>query len=120
MTAPSPPRVYVPSVPLRYDLVTGTKVPSVDLNPASAYGELVTVVDGFVSADGLNDAIRTAQTYSALIRPEDYVLVVGDVVIVSVVIATAITRNGVIKVLRWDKDQRTYDVIEVCSERSEQ
>lgn len=98
--------VYIPSLTTRYDMATQQEVPVIDLNPAAAYGELRVLASEPVTERDV-DRVRVD------IEPGDYILAVGDVVLLAALIAHAISRNGSVNVLRWDKYTRDYNVWEV-------
>lgn len=98
--------VYIPSLPTRYDMATQQDVPMIDLNPAAAYGEL-RVLSEHPATEGDVDRMRVP------ITADDYILAVGDVVLVAALIAHALVTTGAARVLRWDKHKRDYDVWEV-------
>lgn len=105
------PNVYIPSLPTRYDAATGQRVPSLDLNPAAAYGDLVNMVDGPV--EDIPAAISIIKEKVPRIMDFDYVLAVGDVILTTALIAYVCAQNGSAHVLRWDRKRHEYDIVEV-------
>jgi len=99
-------RVLIPQVPTRFDKVAGRRVPSVDLNPAARYGEFTEL-----SVDGGIEELRSRFAVEA--RANDYILCVGDVVMVAAAISYACDAFGKARLLRWDKNRKTYDTMEV-------
>lgn len=93
-----PPKVFIPSLPAR----------SVDLSAAREYGHVVTIVAGEVRMP--EDLVAVAETP---IGPRDYIVAVGDVVLVAAAITHACRRNESARVLRWDRKRQTYDTVEV-------
>ena len=106
-------KVYVPNLPTRWDAATRSRVPSFDLNAAAAFGELVVLSEGPLSSDNINDVIDDVQQRSEAIEPDDLVLMVGDVVVTAACLALACDNNKQVRVLRWEKNKRTYDIMEV-------
>lgn len=103
-------KVYIPSIPTRWDAATEQRVPSVDLNPASKYGDLIAMSNGTGS---LKDQIEEVSHKADDVQPEDLVLCVGDVVLTAVAIARVHEINGAVTLLRWDKQRHGYDEVEV-------
>lgn len=98
-------RVFIPSMPTRYDAATRQRVPSVDLNPAATFGDIQILASKFdiqAVQDGLHD-----------MQEEDYILAVGDVILTAVAINEAWRRLGVAKLLRWDRVRKEYDIAEI-------
>lgn len=106
-----PSKVFIPSLPTRHDEATGQTVPALDLNPAAEYGELVHVHMGPITRETITGAIDTAREQN--VGPEDYILAVGDIVLLTTLITAACQANGTAQVLRWDKKHRAYDVVTV-------
>ena len=98
-------KVFIPQLPMRYDRATNASVPSIDVNPAAKYGELVML---FGSETPRATALKEVKRESAAVGPGDYILAVGDVVLLSLVIAYTLRRFGRATILRWDSDSRTY------------
>lgn len=102
-------KVIVPSLPTRYDAATQQQVPTVDLNPASHFGELVIMSEHPAYADDIDAAaVRTIK-----ITESDYIMAVGDVALIGVAVAHAIEQTGRARILRWSKVRHHYDVWEV-------
>ena len=109
------PYVYLPSVPTRYDPISNKRIPSIDLKPAMRYGELVPLVNlqaGFRD-DEIHEALETLKEGLKNYDPEDYILCVGDPILMAAAIAYASDMSEIVRVLRWDKVKREYDFTEV-------
>lgn len=103
-------KVFIPSIPTRWDVAASHRVPSVDLNPASKYGDLIAMSNG---TGDLKDQIEEVSHKANDIQPEDLVLCVGDVVLTAVAIARVHEINGFVTLLRWDKQRHGYDEVKV-------
>lgn len=55
-------------------------------------------------------ALREVKSSSHQIEREDYIVAVGDVVLLALAIASALNRNGRAQVLRWDSKSKEYCV----------
>lgn len=106
-------KVFIPSLPTRFDAATKERVPSLDLNPAAQYGELVKLVEGPVDGDNINEAIDQVKTGINDCGIDDYILCVGDVVLTAAAIVVVCRWHGKANILRWDRVRRGYDVMEV-------
>ena len=106
------PRVFIPSVPSRYDPLSQRHIPTIDLSMAEAFGALVPLVDLDAS---LRDTHAIAELKARMREFEstDYILAAGDIVLVAAALAMACRAHGSAKVLRWDRLTRTYDCVEV-------
>lgn len=106
------PRVFVTQLPSR--LEDGVWVPSVDVSPAKEFGELV-----FVIPPGLNHP--TADTVIQQLRDrlhdfnsvEDFLLPMGDPVIMAAASALLGRRTSWFRLLKWDRITRRYNVFEI-------
>jgi hypothetical protein len=102
--------VFIPQLPTRFDKATGIRIPSIDVNPASRFGELKQLFGLTVPRDEALAGIRTSINQ---IGPEDYILAVGDVVLLAMTVAYALISNGRTTLLRWDNDLKAYKTEEV-------
>jgi hypothetical protein len=103
-------KVYIPQLPTRFDRATSTRIPCFNLNPASEYGELVTVTE---THENLTDAIATVRGAAKKIESDDYILAIGNVILLAVMIAEALKYNSVITLLRWDRVREEYSKEEI-------
>lgn len=104
-------KVYIPQLPTRWDVATQQRVPSIDTNPATVFGELVTVFGPDVSKEDAIAQLRAVGPPS--IGPADYILAAGDVVMLVMLVMGAINRNGRATLLRWDGESKTYRTEEI-------
>lgn len=105
-------KVFIPCLPTRYDAATNSRVPSIDLNAAATFGELVTLTRAPLEMT-LEKGIDKMYESALNVRPDDLILCVGDVVFVAALIAYVCEENGTAKLLRWDKAERKYTITEV-------
>jgi len=89
--------------------------PGKNVTPALKYGQLVTVVDR--DADPLlemDSILKAAESKLASFKPEDdYLLLIGDPVIIAAVVAVLTNRVWWFRVLKWDKQNSCYVVVTV-------
>lgn len=100
------PTVWIPSLPHRYDAATQALIPAYDVNDAEQFGELSVIVEGAVT--NIEGAIRDVKR--APIKEDDYIMAIGDVVLIAIAIAQA--PDGT-RLLRWNKRLHEYDILEV-------
>ncbi len=112
-------QVFVPHCPTRYDPLDQRRVPTVDLAPAAAFGKLRRLTNESISLhDQHGMDIAIGQVLLALeesdISADDFILAVGDPVLIGVSIAKALElTDGKVNVLRWDRTNRAYIKFEV-------
>ena len=108
-------KVFIPSIPTRYDVVTDRRVPSVDLNQASVYGDLVKMID-YKSSISTKEGIMLIKEESKNIHKDDLILAVGDLVYLAATIHFVSLQNGVANLLRWDRRTKQYytEEVELC------
>ena len=99
------PTVWVPLLPTRWDEATQSRVPSMDLNPASKFGDIRSLVDPNEPRDAVTDELNRQVD---MIEFDDYILCVGDAAFVGITIAFALNHHGVAHILRWDRDTKSY------------
>lgn len=100
--------VHIPNVPMRWDVILQKLVPTMDLEPATKFGDLevMTKRDPRDSA-AISEVRRKA---ASSVRTTDYILCVGDPVLIGVAVADALNAFGSCQLLRWNKTKRGYDV----------
>ena len=107
-------KVFVPQVPSRYDQGIESWVPTVNLDPAKEYGELEVLLPPEAGRMELQEvqAILSKKLYD--ICEEDWLLATGDPVLIGITAALAANRlDGHLRILRWNKRQKSYDPVEV-------
>lgn len=102
--------VFIPHVPSRWDTVSKGRVPSLDLNPAALFGSFRVLVSDL---DDMHKATSLIKHGLTGITQSDYVLAVGDPVLIAAAIAYACQHLGTVRVLRWSRRSHRYDVVEV-------
>lgn len=105
----------MPHVPSRHDPIAKARVPVIDMKPATQYGELVPCIDMSVDvrSENIDELLPTVQESLRDMSRDDYILCVGDPILIAAAISYAHDVNGEAKVLRWDRNRRGYDVVEV-------
>lgn len=91
------------------------EVPSLDFRPAEKFGDLVTIFP-----PGAGQVTFSPQTALGLARRilsrmtrDDYLVLVGDPVMIGLCVAVAAELVGRVKLLRWDKRTLSYFPVEV-------
>jgi hypothetical protein len=114
--------VYVAQEPARHDRATGRWIPTLDLSNTHPFGELTFLFQ----ASEIHAALLTQPTTQRMRRElrnfsdSDYLLLVGDSVLGSMAVAIALEANrGKAKILRWNRDNRNYDVVQLNLHRAE-
>lgn len=105
-------RVFIPQVPSRYDTKIGSWVPTVNLDPAKDFGELVIMLPPEASRLETDDIVRLLKAAMTEYGPEDYILALGDPLVIAVASAVADRASSPLRLLRWDKISRQYQLME--------
>lgn len=102
------PRVYVVQNQHKWDRDRERFVPKFDLSPAEEFGELVFLLSPTASPFRPEPIISELKEKLADIRPEDYVLCVGNPLLIQWVgVIAAEALGGQLRSLQWSgKDQR--------------
>ena len=108
-------RVFLPHVPTRYDRLAEQRVPSIDFTPAAEYGKLtrLTTFDQAIDPADLDDALDQIQTNLSSLTPNDYIVAAGDPILIAAAISYANDLIGVARVLRWERAEQCYKLMEV-------
>ena len=106
------PKVYVVCKPTT--LLGDNKVPKMNLKPAAQFGELVYLLEDSQSLYSTVPTVRLLKELLYDFTDEDYLLPVGDPVLMRTVAMIASEYNhGRVKFLKWDKFERKYYSIQV-------
>ena len=107
-------RVFAPQLPSRYDSSIQCWVPTVNLDPAKVFGDIEILLPPEASRMPVEDLYSILEPMLSDITKNDWLLAVGDPVVMSIVVAIATDKlDGLLRVLRWDKRTRHYESIEL-------
>lgn len=108
--------VYAVQEPHRFDHAAGAWKPLINLRAAEPFGGVRTLI----KHNHVHAALITQPTLMALRRglkdfcDDDYLLPVGDPVLIAMASMIAARENrGRVNMLRWSKERREYDVVQV-------
>jgi len=104
-------RVFVVHQPTGRDPYTHAVKPTMDLSPALEYGELRFVLRDFENP--FNDPQATLDEVQRVFADErltadDWVLLVGNPVLIGMVAAAAANATGRLNLLQWNRAERRY------------
>lgn len=102
-------RIFVPNQPAKFDNLAGVLVPLYDLSPALAFGELVDIF-GLGSVElGPQALARHLKSKLAGFTADDYLLCIGDPVVIASASAIAARQaGGRITLLKYERRLREY------------
>ena len=109
----STPRVFVVQRPTQRD-DDGSIVPSMDLSPAKEHGELYYILredqNPFTDPSA---TVRDIDRYftDQLFGEDDYLLLVGNPILIALVAATAADYVPALRMLQWHRQQRRYNAV---------
>lgn len=108
------PRVYVPQVPSRLDPVLRDWVPTVNLKPAEAHGEVIVLLPPQASRMATAPLVVALREQMAGFTEGDYLVAVGDPSILAAAACIAARKTGgVLRILKWDRQTSTYIPVEM-------
>ena len=106
-------KVFVPQMPSRFDTGIRALVPTVNMDPACAFGELVVMLPP--EANRLNiaplvDILKSKMEHYGL---TDYIVAVGDPSLLAAACCIAARKcNGTVRMLKWDRNAVDYIAVE--------
>lgn len=108
------PNVYAPQVPSKYDAATKLWLPSVNLQPAKRFGELVVMLPPNANRLHINPLITALREQMKDYGAEDYIIAVGDPSLIAAASCIAVKKtNGILRILKWDRQSSAYIPVEV-------
>lgn len=107
------PKVYAPQVPSKYDSATKLWLPSINLDPAKAFGELVVMLPPNANRLHVNPLISAIKEKMKDFGPEDYVVAIGDPSLLAAAACIAVKKTGgTLRILKWDRQSSSYIAVE--------
>lgn len=107
-------KVYVPQVPSRFDRATGLWVPTVNLQSADQYGEVVELLPPEANRMHIAPLVAAMKERLSEITDQDWLVAVGDPSLIAAAAAIASRKcNGMLRVLKWDRISSSYIAVEV-------
>lgn len=107
-------KVYVPQQPSRFDAATRLWIPTVNLEPARAFGEVVVMLPP--NANRLHTAPLVAALKEQMehYTAEDYIVAVGDPSLIAAAACIAARKTGgALRLLKWDRMASNYLPVEL-------
>lgn len=107
------PKVYAPQVPSKYDQATRLWVPSINLEPAKAFGELVVMLPPNANRLHINPLVVALREQMRDFSAEDYLVAVGDPSLIAAAACIAAKKTaGLLRILKWDRQSSSYIAVE--------
>lgn len=111
---PPNPRVFIPQVPSRYDATISRWVPTVNLEPAKSFGELKVLLPPEAGRMPVHELRIILADGLETMTGEDWLLTTGDPIIMGITMVIAARKlKGLLRILRWDRQTRSYEPVEV-------
>lgn len=100
------PKVFITQLPSR--LEGGSWVPTVDVTPAEEHGAIVFLVPPGLNAPTMQGVVEQLRSKLAEFGPEDFLLPMGDPVLMATACAILGARLEMFHMLKWDRQSRRY------------
>jgi hypothetical protein len=108
------PRVFIPQVPSRFDSRLNTWLPTVNIDHAKTFGELNVMLPPEAGRLETSSIVAALKRMMKDYGPDDYVVALGDPMIIAIASVIAERAAGRLRLLRWDRNTREYVAIEVA------
>ena len=103
------PNVYVPQMPSRFDLGIRAWVPTVNMAPANAYGEVIVMLPPEANRLDLTPLVEILKSKMSTFTSSDYIVAVGDPSLLAIACCIASQKtHGFIRMLKWDRNATDY------------
>lgn len=107
-------KVYAPQVPSKYDPATKLWVPTINLDPAHTFGEIVVMLPPNANRLHISPLIVALREQMKDYGPDDYVIAVGDPSLIAAASCIAVRKTGgLLRILKWDRQSSSYIPVEV-------
>lgn len=112
---PARPKVYVPQVPSKYDTATRLWIPSINIDGAKDYGEIVIMLPPNANRLHAAPLVAALKERMADYGPEDCFVAVGDPTLIAAAACIASRKTGgLLRLLKWDRMAGNYLLVEVA------
>lgn len=106
-------KVYAPQVPSKYDPAIKLWVPSINLEPAKTFGELVVMLPPNANRLHINPLVVALREQMKDFSADDYVIAVGDPSLIAAAACIAARKTGgLLRILKWDRHSSNYIPVE--------
>lgn len=107
-------KVYAPQVPSKYDPATKLWLPSINLDPAKIFGEVVVMLPPNANRLHINPLIVALRDQMKEFTENDYIVAVGDPSLIAAASCIAVRKTGgLLRILKWDRQTSAYIPVEV-------
>jgi len=108
------PKVYVPQQPSRFDSATRLWIPTVNIDHAKKYGEVVVMLPPNANRLHTSPLVVALKDVMADYCDEDYIVAVGDPSLIAAAACIAAKKTGgLLRILKWDRMANTYIPVEI-------
>jgi hypothetical protein len=107
------PRVFVPQIPSRFDTKTSTWMPTVSIDAAKEFGDIKVMLPPEAARLDTDTMVKLLKGAMADYGPDDYVLALGNPVLIAIAAVLADRASSPMRMLQWDKITRHYQVMDV-------
>lgn len=106
-------RVFVPQVPSRFDRSMGAWVPTISLEHAAKFGDVVVMLPPEASRLATVPISRALREKMRDFGPEDFIVAVGDPSVLAMAAVLAHKTVGKLRLLKWDRVMSEYILMEI-------
>lgn len=107
-------KVYIPQMPAKFDRATNLWIPTININPAKRFGELVTMLPPGATRLSMEACAHVISEHLEDYGPEDMVVALGDPSLYAVAACLAVKKTGgLLRMLKWDRQLGDYLLVEV-------
>lgn len=102
-------RVFVPHIPSRWNHKIEGWEPTVNINGARKFGEMIVLLPDDASRMHAAPVVQALREKIDDIRADDFIVAVGDPTVLAMTVAVAALKTGgQINLLKWDKQMGMY------------
>ena len=106
-------KVYAPQVPSKYDPATKLWVPTLNLDHAKSFGEVVVMLPPNANRLHINPLVTALRDQMKDFTEEDYIIAVGDPSLIAAAACIAARKTGgLLRILKWDRQSNSYIAVE--------
>jgi hypothetical protein len=107
-------KIYIPQLPSRFDTGSRLWIPTVNIEPARQFGEVVVMLPPNANRLHTSPLVAALREQMADYCVDDYVVALGDPSLIAAASCIAVRKTGgFLRILKWDRMSSAYIPVEL-------
>lgn len=108
------PKVFIPQIPSRFDSATKLWIPTVNMDAAKSFGDLVVMLPPNANRMHTAPLVQAVKERMSDYCEDDCIVAVGDPSLIAAAACIAVRKaHGTLRLLKWDRMSSSYIAVEM-------